>query len=166
MTGVQTCALPISKLQDPDISDSGWWVGLCGTDTEIINGGVAAGAIAFECDNAGALSYVTDVGAAEKTDTTGDTIANGDIWRLAFYYDGADTIYFYTAEQGVLSTATSLDGEWVCVGTRTLSTTADYCPEAKMMTPTIEVKNIVGAACDPVNFDYILCVQQRQHLVI
>lgn len=155
-----------TKVYDPTIAHTAWWVGLCNSDVEIINGGITDAAVGFECDNAGALSFVTDLGGTEKTAVTGDTIANGDIWKLAFYYDGFDTITFYTAELGVAGTATTLTGELVEVGTRTLSTTADYCPEDNMMTPTIEVKNIVGSAADPVSFDYVLCVQKRQDLTL
>jgi len=153
-----------TKVYDPDITDTGWWVGLCNSDTEIINGGITDAAVGFECTEAGALSFVTDLGGTEKTEVTGDTIANGAIWKLAFYYDGDDTITFYTADCGIAGSATAQTGNLVVVGTRTLSTTADYCPEDNMMTPTIEVKNIGGSACDAVSFDYILCVQQRRHL--
>ena len=155
-----------TKLYDPDISDTGWWVGLCNTDTEIIDGGIADAGIGFECDEAGAISTITCLGGSEKKVATGDTVANGDIWRLAFYYDGDDTVTFYTGECGVAGTATTLSGELVSVGTKLVSTTADYVPTANMMTPTMEVKNIGGSACDAVSFDYILCVQQRQHLAL
>lgn len=143
----------------PDISDINWWIGLTGSDPdlEIIKGGISDAGIGFECIAAGALSFITAIGGNEKTAITGDTVANVDIWKLAFYYDGVDTITFYTAE----CSAAGHTGELVEVGTRKLSVSGDYCPEDKMLTPTIEAHCEGTGANDPLCVDYILCVQQR-----
>ena len=154
-----------ARIYTPDISDIDGWVGLTGSspDTEIIAGGINDAAMGFEWTGAdGILAFVTDQGGSEKTAATGDVMADGDIWKLAMYYDGADTIYFYTAECSASEAAQkSKSGELVCVGTRKLSTTADYCPEDKMLTPTIEAQGNPTGACDPLCVDYVLCVQQR-----
>lgn len=149
-----------TRVYDPDISDTEWWVGLTESDTEIISGGIAGDAIGFECSEAGALSAVTVNGGTEEKVATGDTVANGDIWRLAFYYDGVDTIYFYTAE----CSASSNTGELVEVDTRDRATVTDDFPEDTMLTPTIEVTANGAQTNDAVYFDYVYVCQPRRHM--
>lgn len=147
-----------TRLLEVDIDDTTWWVGLTGSppDVSVIAGGVGDAAIGFESDNAGAVSYLCATGGTEKkTAITGLTVADNDILKLAFYYDGANTITFYYAE----CSAKGHTGELLECGSYKLSTTAHYCPEDKMLTPTIEVCRAAGA--DVVCFDYVLCVQAR-----
>jgi hypothetical protein len=147
------------RVKFPDISNGNFFAGLTESDTEVINGGLAAGAVGFLIGVDGIIYCQTHIGGSSKSVATGDVVADSDIWNLAFYYDGVDTIRFYTAE----CSAATHTGELVGVGTRTVSTTAHYCPVNVMLTPTIEIEMVAGATT--IDIDRVICVQQRTQTI-
>ncbi len=144
-----------TRIANQDISDLDFFIGLSQTDPEIMSTGIDDG-IGFEGESA-VVSAITATGSDEKLTTitplVDKAISTAGGWmRFAFWYDGIDTITFYQDVDD--------DGTFVIVATRTVSTTADYCPIVGL-TPTIEAINGDTAAADVFWCDYILCAQAR-----
>ncbi len=144
-----------TRVASQDVSDLDFFVGLSQTDAEIMSTGIDDG-IGFQ-DETGVVSAITATGSDEKLTTCTAMVDKalstpGGWHRLAFWYDGIDTITFY---QDVND-----DGTFVIVATRTVSTTADYCPLVGL-TPTIEAINGDTAAADIFWCDYVLAAQAR-----
>ena len=76
-------------------------------------------------------------------------------YRVAFHYDGADTIRFYLGVG---------DADMKEVNSLSLTTAADYIPNDIMLTPTIEAEQQAGTTAGSLYVDYILCQQARQRI--
>jgi hypothetical protein len=141
-----------------DLSDTGIGVGLS-NDTDLRTA-ASSPSIVFDVSNAGVMSFITTNagGTASKTLTPNATPADGSWVRVAFYYDGNDTLTAYAAVTLAAGTSSTLQP----LGTKKISTTADYVPSELGMGVCIEVENIVGSTSDAVWFDYVHCVQKRQ----
>lgn len=138
-----------TRWQSVDASDINGWVGLTNSDTEIVAGGVTE-SVGFEIKLG--VIYYTSSHTTEAQTSSGLTLKDATFARLAFFFDGVDTITFYVDLDD--------DGGFVEVGKKTVSTTAHYVPENVMLTPTIEVINAATGA-ETAYIDYILCAQQR-----
>ena len=138
-----------ARIQTVVKADSNMWVGLTGSDVDCIEGGVAE-AVGFET-KAGSI-YIISAHTTEKETDTGIDLTAAVFVRLAFFFDGVDTIYFYVDVDD--------DGSFVFVGSRTVSTTAHYVPENVMLTPTLEHSS-AGTNSPTAYADYVLCAQQR-----
>lgn len=156
-----------TRIYLPDVSDVALFVGLTESDLEIITGGIAGASIGFEIDASGNLYAVSGTGGSEDKADTAVDIPDGAIMKLAFFYDGDDTVTYYAAQcsvgtQGTIDehfTNTVGTGELVLIETKKLSTAADYIPEDKMLTPTLEAVRAAGA--DDAAVDYVLVQQPR-----
>jgi len=138
-----------SRIQTVVKAVSNMWVGLTGSDADCIEGGVTE-AVGFET-KAGSIYIITAHTTEKETDTTLDLTA-AVFCRLAFFFDGVDTINFYVDVND--------DGGFAFAGSRKVSTTLNYVPENVMLTPTVE-HSAVGTTSPVAYVDYILCVQQR-----
>lgn len=140
-----------TRLNVGDVSNLDMFIGLSVVDTEIFTGG-AANRIGFEL-SAGTLSVVSEDATAQKTVDCGITEADDDWIRLAMYWDGLKAhFYVDTDDSGDFNKhVTSL----------TAATTADYVPQAFMLTPTIEAITGATATAETLKVDYVLCQQER-----
>lgn len=139
-----------TRINFQDISNTKCFIGLSQADTTILAG--ANDMIGWRL-LADVLSAITEESTNEKTTDTGITETDDDWIRLAFLYDGNDTITFYQD--------TNDDGQFDILVTRKISTTADYVPDDEMLTPSIEATSDATASAEVVWVDYILCVQKR-----
>lgn len=138
-----------ARIQAVVIADSNLWVGLTNSDVDVIEGGVTE-SVGFEI-KAGSI-YITSSHTSEKQTDTAIDLTAAVFVRLAFFFDGVDTIHFYVDIDD--------DGDFVYVGSKTVSTTAEYVPENVMLTPTLEHAS-AGTNSPTAYADYILCAQQR-----
>lgn len=138
-----------ARVNAASILDIDWFVGLAVPDEEIISGG-CTDRVGFE-SVIGTMSFVSEDGGDQKTVDTAITEAADDWIRVAYFWDGLKLHY---------SVDTNDNGEFEYKGYLTAATTADYVPQAMMMTPTIEC---VAAATGSTYLyvDYILVMQQR-----
>lgn len=134
-----------------DVSNTDMCVGLSYTDAEILTTG-PNDAVLFELES-GTWKFTTAKDSTEKNTNTAITEADNQFIRVAFYFDGRDTITAYVDGDD--------DGEFELFATRTVSTTADYVPENEMMTPTISVITGTTGSAEEGMVDYVLCVQER-----
>lgn len=137
------------RFQAVVIADSNAWIGLTNSDVDCIEGSVAE-SVGFEI-KAGSI-YITSSHTSEKQTDTGIDLTAAVFVRLAFFFDGVDTIHFYVDIDD--------DGDFAYVGSKTVSTTAEYVPENVMLTPTLE--HVSAGTNSPTAYaDYVLCAQQR-----
>lgn len=138
-----------ARVNAASIVDIDWFIGIAQTDAEIITGGVT-NRVGFE-SVIGTMSFVSEDAGNQKTVNTSITEAADDWIRVAFFWDGLLLHY---------SVDTNDNGKFEYKGYLTAATTADYVPQAIMMTPTIEV---IAAATGSTYLyvDYVLVMQQR-----
>jgi len=141
-----------TRYQSLDASGINAWLGLSNSDLTIIAAGVTE-SVGFEIKQG--VIYYTSSHTTEAQTSTGLTLTDAVFARLAFFFDGVDTISFYVDLDD--------DGDFAFVGSKTVSTTAHYVPENVMLTPTIEVVNHASGATETETgyVDYILCAQPR-----
>lgn len=143
-----------ARIMNVDVSAVSWWIGLTGAPDTTPSAGLIGGGIGFENVSTAINTVCDDASATEKVVATSITAADGAWYRVAFYYDGVDTVTFYIATN---------NGEFVQVDQRKISTAADLVPDDVTLTPTIEAIAATSAdgADDKVYVDYILVQQQR-----
>jgi hypothetical protein len=138
-----------ARVNASSIVDIDWFIGISQADEEIITGGVS-NRVGFE-SLIGTMSFISEDATNQKTVDTSITEGADDWIRLAFFWDGL--LLHYAVD-------TNDNGEFEYKGYLTAATTADYVPQAIMMTPTIEA--IVAATGGATLYvDYILVMQQR-----
>ena len=138
-----------ARINAASILDIDWFIGLSQADEEIITGGVQ-NRVGFE-SVIGTMSFVSEDAGSQKTVDCSITEAADDWIRLAYYWDG--TLLHYAVD-------TNDNGEFEYKGYLTAATTADYVPQAIMMTPTIEAI-VAATGSTHLYVDYILVMQQR-----
>jgi len=142
-----------ARVNAASIVDMDWFVGLSCADAtmEICNDDTADN-IGF-MSTIGTMSFVAtkDSGSTKSVDT-GITEATDDWIRVAFFWDGIDTVTFSVDEND--------DGVFTYKGTLDADTTAHMVAQDAMMTPVIEV-NAAATGATHLYCDYVLCMQQR-----
>jgi hypothetical protein len=138
-----------ARVNAASILDIDWFIGLAQADEEIITGGVS-NRVGFE-SLIGTMSFISEDATNQKTVNTDITEAADDWIRLAFFWDGL--LLHYAVD-------TNDNGEFEYKGYLTAATTADYVPQAIMMTPTIEAI-VAATGSTHLYVDYILVMQQR-----
>ena len=107
-------------------------------------------AIGFK-PNEDKMDVVTVNAGGTKTSADLKTIADSIWYRLAFYYDGDDTVTFYMA---------TADGAFVPLVSRSLDLTTDYVPQDLMMSVNFTNECFVAGA-STMYVDYVLVQQAR-----
>jgi len=143
-----------ARWMNVDVSALQTFIGLSASDTSCIAGLVNG--IGFEGVSTVLNCVADNAGSTENVDAiAGITLEDGEWYRCAMYYDGADTVSFYWLKE-------SLGGEMAKIHEMKLSTTADYVPQDLMLTPTIEAENAAAdGSADLLYVDYVLCQQRR-----
>lgn len=158
----QDCGLPLyfeARFRVEDASNTDVFIGLADVDTEIISTG-ADDCCGFLLES-GVLYAHTAETSLEKSVDTGITEADGAAasnagWvRVAFYFDGKNTVSFFVDGND--------DGEFDFVTSLKVGTTLDYLPDLGTLTPTIEVITGATASAEVCDVDYVLVQQQRYH---
>jgi len=142
-----------ARVNAASIIDMDWFVGLSCADTtmEICTDDTVDN-IGF-MSTVGTMSFVAtkDSGTTKSVDT-GITEAADDWIRIAFFWDGIDTVTYSVDENDT--------GEFTVKGTLDADTTAHMVAQDAMMTPVIEA--IVAATGGTYLYvDYVLCMQTR-----
>ena len=140
-----------ARLQVQDVSNCDALIGLSATDTEIITTN-PVDFIGYKLESGTLYAETAEDSTEELTDCS-ITETDSDWIRVAFYFDGDDTITFYVDDDD--------DGDFDYVASRTLSTSTDDVPEDVGLTPTIEVITGTTASAEVALFDYVFCAQQR-----
>ena len=140
-----------TRINVGDISNVDMFIGLSHTDAEIVTTGLNDG-VGFLLE-AGVLYAHAAKDSTEKSVDCAITEADDDWIRLAFEYDGADTVRFYVAPSDT--------NEFTLKTTMLLSTVAHYLPDNEMLTPTIEAITGATATAEKMYVDYVYCAQLR-----
>lgn len=139
-----------ARFMEVDVSATQLFIGLAQTDTSCI--AALGNGIGFLGSGTNTLSTSVALTTA-NVDDTGIDLADGDWYRVAFYYDGDNTVTFYVKRE---------NDDWQEVNSLKLDVTADYVCEDIMMTPHIEVENgSADGSADFVYVDYVLAQQVR-----
>ncbi|MFA5163820.1 MAG: hypothetical protein WC441_04885 [Patescibacteria group bacterium] len=141
-----------TRINLKDVSNSKAFIGLCIPDTAILASAVDDIGFRIASD---IWYFLTEHASTEKTTDIGITEADDDWIRLAFFYDGADTV--------IASVDANDKGEFTEICSRKLSVATDYVPDLIMMTPSIEFTSDATASAEIMWVDYVFCIQQRYH---
>ncbi len=141
-----------ARINFTDVSNIEFFIGIAQTNTDVATT-TTDNEVGFRLTG-GVLKAVTSDGSGNtKVVDCGITEADNDWIRVGFIWDGTDLAFWVD---------TNDDGTWdKHVSTRVAATTADFVPQAIMMSPAIGIEAGTTDAAQTILVDYIYCSQKR-----